>query len=392
MSTENLESIFTLAEREENESRKQDLTDLILSGQSLLVVGAGCSVEVGYPTWKELLRELEIFASKCGDDFHEKVKVPDDPLCYVKSIQEYINEKNGNLDKYHAKLHRLFSPNNRPKQFSQLHTNMVGLPFKGIITTNYDIVLDKALADSSPGDYTYKKPLVVDALSVSEFFLSLDSNQHPKQVIHLHGYFEEPKNIILSTTEYEKAYGLKPEKGEEGNKPSAETTTANGPLKTEKEEEGNRVWSLHRKLLWAILATRRLVWIGFSMNDPYLKAMLKIVNSDLWGWGAPFHYAIMGIKEEKADSSKKLAESLKEDYGIEVVFYEYSNRDHSALNKIISEIYEKFRNKQKRKEAAERDVESKKIHQTKINDDQKPKKDSSDWLDSINRKFEKGPI
>jgi hypothetical protein len=370
MSTENLESIFTLAEREENESRKQELTDLILSGQSLLVVGAGCSIELGYPTWKELLSELKTLARNCGDDFQEKVKFTDDPLYNVKSIQEYIKEKNGNLDKYYVKLHRLFSPNNRPKQFSQFHTNMVGLPFKGIITTNYDIVLDKALADISPGDYTNKKPLVVEELPVSEFFLSLDSNQHPKQVIHLHGYFEEPKNIILSTSEYERAYGFKPVR----------------------EEEGNRFWSLHRKLLWAILATRRSVWIGFSMTDRYLRYMLNIVNSDLWRWGAPFHYAIMGIKDEKADSSKNLAKSLKEDYDIEVVFYEYNDHDHSALNKIISEIYEKFRNKQTRKEADERDVESKKIHQTKINDDQKPKKDSSDWLDSINRKFEKGPI
>jgi hypothetical protein len=93
MSTENLESIFTLAEREENESRKQELTDLILSGQSLLVVGAGCSIELGYPTWKELLSELKTLARNCGDDFQEKVKFTDDPLYNVKSIQEYIKPK-----------------------------------------------------------------------------------------------------------------------------------------------------------------------------------------------------------------------------------------------------------------------------------------------------------
>lgn len=367
MSIENLGPIFSSAEEKENESRKQELTDLILSGQSLLVVGAGCSIEFGYPNWKGLLKELENFAQNCGPDFREKVKSTDDKLYYVKNIQEYIKEKNGNLDKYYTKLHRLFSPKNRAKQFPQFHMNMVELPFKGIITTNYDIVLDKALAESSPGDYTNKKPLVVDELPLSEFFLSLDSNQHPKQVLHLHGYYEEPKNIILSITEYERAYGLKPDR----------------------REEGNQVWSLHRKLLWAILATRRSVWIGFSMTDPYLKAMLDMVNSDLWRWDAPFHYAIMGIKDEKAALSKKLAKSLKEDYGIEVVFYEYNNSDHSALNKIISEIYEKFRNEQRRKETAEKDVERKKPHQAKKNDDQKSKKDSSDWLDSINRKFEK---
>jgi hypothetical protein len=58
MSTENLKPIFNPAESKENESRKKELTDLILSRQSLLAVGAGSSVEAGYPTWNGLLKEL----------------------------------------------------------------------------------------------------------------------------------------------------------------------------------------------------------------------------------------------------------------------------------------------------------------------------------------------
>ena len=95
MITNKLESIFTLAEREENESRKQELTDLILSGQSLLVVGAGSSAVVGYPTWKKLLKELEKVADGCGNDFNKKDLNDNeaDYLDYADEIKEKMPDK-----------------------------------------------------------------------------------------------------------------------------------------------------------------------------------------------------------------------------------------------------------------------------------------------------------
>jgi len=138
MITENLESIFTLAEREENEARKQELTDLILSGQSLLAVGAGCSIELGYPTWKELLEELANVAGDCGKDFNKKDLNRVDLLQYADEIKQYIEKKEGRLDKYYNRIYELFSSSKKAESnCTEFHKNLVKLPFKGTRRCNY---------------------------------------------------------------------------------------------------------------------------------------------------------------------------------------------------------------------------------------------------------------
>ena len=51
------------------------------------------------------------------------------------------------------------------------------------------------------------------------------------------------------------------------------------------EVNTREVWTLHRKLLWAVLATRRVVFIGFSMEDPYFDNMLETVSALTCGDG-----------------------------------------------------------------------------------------------------------
>ena len=52
-------------ERASNEERKQELLQLVSSAQALLLVGAGSSARLGYPTWPALLTDLEELAREC---------------------------------------------------------------------------------------------------------------------------------------------------------------------------------------------------------------------------------------------------------------------------------------------------------------------------------------
>ena len=324
--------IFTSEEWDENEERKRELIDLVASGEAILIVGAGSSARVGYVTWNRLMRELEDLANRCGEGLDQTRK--DDPLEYAEDIKSHICKKEGDLGKYYYLLYELFQPNTQG--YDEFHKLLVNLPVRGILTTNYDIVLEKALVGKKDEALRDGKeippidgiPLVIgpDAPRlIHEFLLSRNNDPHiPQRIAHLHGIYRYRESIILSAGDYVKNYGLRVEQPDE-------------------DQETEDKWTFHRKLLWAVLATRRVVFVGFSMEDPYLNKMLEIVSADLWGWDKSIHFAIIGISTENiedAKDSKDKAERLKSRYGVDTVFYEVFKDSHQRLEDLFAEIVE----------------------------------------------------
>lgn len=311
----NDQEIFNPKELKENDERKRELIELVVSREAVLIVGAGSSVRVGYVDWSDLLKELENLA---GDDFkNNDMRRKEYPLEYAEDVKSHIakNKK----ERYETLLYNLFKPKNYP--VDNLHKTLVSLPFRGILTTNYDIVLETALAEIEPSSAT-DNSLVIDSSSatrVHEFLRAMTDSSLTRRIAHLHGKFEYPDDIILSIKDYEKAYGL--------------DLTGN-------QEKRASEWTLHRKLLWAVLATRRVVFIGFSMSDPYLNKMLETVRTDLREWGQSTHFAIMSISPNNADEKKEKAKQLKERYGVDTVFYEKLDKSHLRLDHLVAEIAE----------------------------------------------------
>ena len=313
----NNQEIFTPEERDENEERKRELIELVASREAVLIVGAGSSARVGYVTWEGLLEALENLANGCGEGLDQTQK--NDPLAYAEDIKSHIQNKTGDLGRYYASLRNLFSPKDPP--FEDFHRKLVLLPFRGILTTNYDTVLEAALGDIEPR-FAYDNWLVIDENSagqVNEFLMAMNNDKRmTRRIAHLHGRFNLPSSIILSIEDYHRAYGLR---------------------LTTNHVQRDSEWTLYRKLLWAVLATRRVVFIGFSMKDPYFNKMLETVSADLWRWDKSIHFAIMSISSESADDSKVRADRLRREYGVGTVFYEDSDNLHQGLIDIISEIY-----------------------------------------------------
>lgn len=312
----NDQEIFNPEELEENGKRKRELIKLVVSGEAVLIVGAGSSVRVGYVDWSGLLKELENLAIKCGDDFvKDDEQRKNNPLEYAEFVKSYINKRD--RGEYEALLYNLFKPKNSP--VDDLHKTLVKLPFRGILTTNYDTVLETALAEIKPSSAT-DNSLVVDSSSatrVHEFLRAMTDSSLTQRIAHLHGKFDPPSSIILNIEDYKHAYGLE--------------LTAN-------QEPRTSEWTLHRKLLWAVLATRRVVFIGFSMSDPYLNKMLETVRTDLREWGQSTHSAIMSISPKNSGDKKEKAKHFKERYGVDTVFYENLDGSHLHLDHLVTEI------------------------------------------------------
>ena len=138
----NNQEIFTPEERDENEGRKRELIELVVSGEAVLIVGAGSSARVGYVTWDGLLEKLEDLANRCGPGLNQTRK--DNPLEYAEDIKSHI-EKTDDIGKYYDLLYELFQPNAQGSD--EFHKLLVNLPVRGILTTNYDTVLETALIE-----------------------------------------------------------------------------------------------------------------------------------------------------------------------------------------------------------------------------------------------------
>lgn len=343
----NNQEIFTPDERNENLKRKRELIDLVASGEAVLIVGAGSSARVGYVTWDGLMEKLEELAIQCGEGFDtDNLKRKEKPLEYAEDIKSHISDRRGSLRRYHDTLYDLFKQKSPP--FDDFHKMLVSLPFRGILTTNYDTVLEAALGVIDV-ESASDNSLIIDEGSgarVHEFLMSMNNDKRiTKRIAHLHGKFDPVNSIILSIEDYKRAYGLN--------------------LADEENHQQNES-KLRFRLLWAVLATRRVVFVGFSMDDPYLNKILETVSEDLWRWNKSTHFAIMSISPKDAEDSKDKAKMLDMEYGVSTVFYEDVDGSHKGLEQIIEEIIEVC------------EIRS------------QPVVDQEDWLEQVNQNMERG--
>lgn len=105
-----------------------EIASEIVRGKAVLFVGAGLSVGVGLPSWKDLSLEL---ATEIGCST---------TLSPLDIAQYYENEKGRHA--LHEKLRSKFKEG--AVSYGENHRKLVSLGFRTIITTNYDRLLEAA--------------------------------------------------------------------------------------------------------------------------------------------------------------------------------------------------------------------------------------------------------
>src|SRR5262249_30996953 len=146
---------------------------------------------------------------------------------------------------------------------------------------------------------------------VRRFFDSLCRGTEAGLVAHLHGIYDDAKKIILTAQQYAQAYGHNYQELETISSQVAtpdSPTAASQPADTGGGQNPARVdvpssiessnWTLLRKTVWALMATRRLIFVGFGMSDPFLYALFEYVSGDLWDKTAHVHYLITGVSAD----------------------------------------------------------------------------------------------
>ncbi|MGN6602745.1 MAG: SIR2 family protein [Ginsengibacter sp.] len=348
------EQIFDSKELDKNEENKKKLLKLISSGDSILMVGAGCSAPI-YPTWSQFVEILEKEAKLIDTAFNEK---KDDFLLFADKVKKCLSD-----DRYYTLIYNVFKPK-KPTHL-KYHEIMCSLNFRGITTTNYDTILENSLLATTGNPDNSVHFEGTTKVKIFEFLSSLNQNSaYPKRVVHLHGKYDARESIVLCGEEYLEKYGF-PVKLPNG--------TLFGQIKNGKlaEEEFKKLllnygyeWTLRRKLLWSILATRRVVFIGFSMNDPYFTKMFDFVSNDLNPFGSDTHFLILRITRQNKISCFQFAERLKAQYGIETVFF-IDDENFKGLENFVLEIG----NELQEPKTEEKEEVTKKSVQTSMNEE-----------------------
>jgi len=165
------------------------------------------------------------------------------------------------------------------------------IPFRHYITTNYDTVLEHASYSLSQSIESF---CWNDREMLRKFFQNLNDprSQDTRYIFHIHGIYDKKDSIILTERDYMRLYF---------------------------EEE------LAGKILWSIISSFKILFIGFSMSDLDL---LSIFRKARWefGRGAPRHFAIVEENNVEARITKRIY--LRDKYGIDPIFF--SRQDENA--------------------------------------------------------------
>jgi hypothetical protein len=273
----------------------EHLAAAVKTRDALALVGAGFSARAGFPAWGDLLKRMEALIEKAR--VRVDAQTPGPTQRTPRGLAEYEDilwrgeEYRSRLpaETYHSLLTETFGA--APRQDDCVDA-LVRLPFRHILTTNYDATLEHAhhsLGLTQPECVNWADEAQVLRLMYS--FLSRDA---PRSLIYLHGRIDDLSSIILTDRDYTQRY-----------------------LRSDSTV----------KKLFAIFAMRRVVFFGFSLADPDLMAIIRQVTGAL-GFEAPRHFAFMGMRP--GDEREVDRKRLNRKFGIEVVFYNKENR-HERL-------------------------------------------------------------
>jgi hypothetical protein len=211
------------------------LADLAGGGHLALFLGAGVGVGAGLPTWEQMLEALA-----------REHDLPDEVVSYLTDTRRDILDRTTYLEALvggpavlREGLTKLLG---RYHHYALSHALLAGLPVREVITTNYDQLFEWAwdAAASEPradgGQALARKTAVIPYHWAAG---------HQRWLLKLHACVSCPESIVLTRASY---------------------------IRYSEE------WAALEGLLQAMLLTRHMLFVGFSLKDPNFIRILDAVR------------------------------------------------------------------------------------------------------------------
>lgn len=274
-----------------NYTRFEQLIQCLKEGMVVPFVGAGLSVDGGFPTWKEHLRAQgrtagidpdhlnSLLANGLYETVIEEIENLRSKEVFVQEIRDAF-QKNGTL-------------NSTILLFSELFADT-------IITTNYDRLIEQVYDTGKENAYQ-----IISGINPLE-----DPASDRVTIIKLHGDIKSPAKCIISKNQYNSAYGID----------SLDLTL---PIP---------------KLLSYYYKTSSLLFLGCSLNNDRTIQVFQALNSELGDEDKPQHFSIEQAPDTEEELCDRNAYLLK--LGITAIWFEKGCFDYveSILRLVKSEL------------------------------------------------------
>ena len=229
----------------------------------VIFVGAGLSMNCGLPNWNkltiEILEGLREYDEKCDkyiDAINDDIMTPVDVLQKIDTLKVNAIEILEKVIRSHD-----------DKLPSVAHQTLGSISTK-IITTNYDTLLEKQYQNFEMVSYSNK-------YKVSKI------SGYDKYIFKIHGDINEPDKCIYFPSQYEELYST---------------------------DEQVSIFELKK-----IIADKSILFVGFSLSDPYIKHVMNFMG-ELYNGYTQEHFIIstQEIKSENVRLTSILIDSYKD--------------------------------------------------------------------------------
>lgn len=284
-----------------------NLVQAIKDDECFAFIGAGISIGAGFPDWKQLTGHL---AGLCEDLNRYKKEFVDELNRLVETDDLWWLDwlRRAHFSHYQSRLEDIFPTDASSYRPTRTHQCLLRLRFRGYITTNYDMCLERAA--------NRKRESVV---SYSHADVDLDAllNPNNRVIYHVHGKADNNPSLITTPLDY---YGLYSQSNLTGR-------------------------------LTSLLSKYSALFVGYSFRDYEIRKILEnLANAyrDESRWkNARSHFAILAKRPD--DTSTGLREQLyAEVLKTQVVYYtayplEEPNQygeteDHRELYELLLEL------------------------------------------------------
>jgi hypothetical protein len=199
------------------------LAGVIRERRAILFVGAGLSMTVGLPSWRQLIEHM-------GEELGL------DPAWFLsadnnyQTLAEYYRLQKGSIGPLRSWMDRNWSVSEEKVRASRVHEIVVLLEFPIIYTTNYDANLETAFQ-------VHRREYV----KIANTRDIAKANNSVTQIVKYHGDFEDDQSLVIAETDY------------------LNRLSFSSPLDIK---------------LWADALGRTLLFIGYSMSDLNIRLLL----------------------------------------------------------------------------------------------------------------------
>lgn len=265
-----------------------------VAGEGVLFAGAGLSARAGFPTWLPLVRGLLDWAIEhnfVDEDWAESRRAAIDRGLVGEVADGIISALEGQEEVLYDHLRSIFT---KTVSLPNAHRRLKSIPFCGVLTTNFDNLLEQTYKQQSAPVYTPgDAEQLMEALHKRDFF-----------ILKLYGDLSRTDTMLISPTQFEDAIG------------------ENLPFS---------------QFIETLFLSKTLLFIGASLEG--IEDYLKGVGLRRQKNPRP-HWALVGVGDDRSWLAK--AESLERRYGIKIIPY-LIGPEHTQVFEFIKKLAQRVK-------------------------------------------------